>query len=73
MSDQQIFREGKNSGWHSQLVGSRVYRALVSEEDASRRTAALVCAALRTRRGQLEFLFRAGAENGRTLVRRDAG
>ena len=59
----------KNSCWHGELVGSRVCRALVSEEDAGWRTPRLVRAALRIGGGKLDVLFRAGTANGGTLVR----
>jgi hypothetical protein len=58
----------EDSCWHGELVGSWFCRALVSEEDAGRRSTRLVCAALRSGRGKLDLLFRAGPENGRALV-----
>src|SRR5580765_2706282 len=71
--DQRIHGNWKNSRWHSQLVGSRLCRALVSEKDAGWRAAWVVCAAFRYGRGELDILFRAGPENGGTLVRDDTG
>ncbi len=44
---------------HGELVGPRLCRALVSEEDAGRRAAPLVRAAFRIGRGKLDVLFRA--------------
>ena len=76
MRDQKNFRQDtnwKNSGRHSQLVGSRLRQALVSEKNAGWRAASVVCAAFRNGRGELDILFRAGTENGGTLVRDDAG
>ena len=67
-----LMRGRKNSRRHSQLVGSRICRALVPEKDAGWRAARVVCAAFRNGRGELDVLFRAGTENGRTLVRGDA-
>ena len=75
MGDQKIFRQDrnwKNSRRHGKLVGSRLCRALVSEKDAGWRAASVVCAAFRNGRGELDILFRAGTENGGTLVRGDA-
>ena len=75
MCDQKIFwqnRNRKNSRRHSQLVGSWLCRALVSEKDASRRAARLVRAAFRPGRGEFDILFRAGTENGGALVCRHA-
>lgn len=72
MRDQKIHRNRRNSRRHSQLVGPRVCRALVSEKDAGWRAASMVRAALRHGRGELDILFRAGTENGGTLVRGDA-
>jgi uncharacterized protein YecE (DUF72 family) len=71
MRDQKIFRQDrnwKNSRGHSQLVGSRLCRALVSEKDAGWRAASVVCAAFRNGRGELDLLFGARTENGRTLL-----
>src|SRR6266571_2078714 len=51
--------ERKNSCRHSQLVGPRFCRALVSEKDAGWRAAPLVRAAFRIGRGKLDVLFRA--------------
>jgi len=65
--------ERENFCRHGQLVGSRFCRALVSEEIAGRRATRLVRAAFRISRGKLDVLFRAGAANGRALVRSDAG
>ena len=65
--------ERKNSCRHSELVGPRICRALVSEEDAGGRAAPLVRAAFRIGRGKLDVLFRARTANGGTLVRSDAG
>ena len=76
MRDQEIFwqnRNRKNSRRHSQLVGSWLCRALVSEKDAGGRAAPMVCAAFRNGRGELDILLRARTENGRTLVRGYAG
>src|ERR1700736_4066474 len=65
--------ERENSCWHGQLVGPRFCGALVSEETSGGRPIVLVCAAFRFGRGKLDVLFRAGTENGRALVRCDAG
>src|SRR5215831_4398585 len=65
--------ERTNSCRHSQLVGPRFCGALVSEEIAGWRAAALVCAAFRIGRGKLDVLFRARAANGGALVCCDAG
>src|SRR5438874_13399481 len=65
--------ERKNSGRHGELVGSRVCRALVSEEDAGWRTPRLVRTALRFGRSELHVLFRAGTATCRALVCCDAG
>jgi len=76
MGGQKIFRQDrnwKNSRRHGQLVGSRLCRALVSEKDAGWRAASVVWAAFRNGRGELDILFRAGTENGGTLVRGDGG
>src|SRR5713101_7163384 len=48
--------ERKNSRRHSQLGGSRLCRALVSEKDAGWRAASVVCAAFRNGRGELDIL-----------------
>ncbi len=68
-----LMRGRKNSGWHGELVGSRVCRALVSEEDAGWRTPRLVRTALRSGRSELHVLFRAGTATCRALVCCDAG
>src|SRR5207253_7997136 len=52
-----LMRGRKNSCWHGELVGSRVCRALVSEEDAGCRTPRLVRTALRFGRSELDVLF----------------
>src|SRR5437763_9497710 len=68
-----LMRGRKNSCWHGELVGSRVCRALVSEEDAGWRTPRLLRTALRSGRSELHVLFRAGTATCRALVRCDAG
>src|SRR5437660_2326250 len=63
--------ERKNSCRDGELVGSRICRALVSEEDAGWRATRLVRAAFRIGRGKLDVLFRARTAHGRALVRSD--
>src|ERR1044071_8299033 len=65
--------ERENSCRHSELVGPRFCRALVSEKDAGGRAAPLVRAAFRFGRGELDILFSAGTANGGTLVRSHTG
>ena len=65
--------ERENSCRDGELVGSGFRGALVSEETAGGRPVGVVCAAFRFGRGELDILFRAGAENGRAVVRCDAG
>src|SRR3982751_2884803 len=50
----------KNSSRHSQLVGSWICGALVSEKDGGWRAASVVCAAFPNGRGEFDILFRAG-------------
>src|SRR5438034_11434563 len=59
--------ERENSCRHGELVGPRFRRALVPEQDAGERSAQLVRAAFRIRRGELDVLFGSGTAHGCTL------
>ena len=65
--------ERNNSCRHGELVGPRLCRALVPEEDASGRTPRLVRAPFRIGRSELDVLFRARNATGRALVCSHAG
>ncbi len=67
--DDKIERHKRqNSGGHSQLVRSRLRRAVVSEAHAGRRSARLVRWALRDGGSELDVLFGAQFQTGRTMV-----